>query len=957
MKNPYDIIVSFEDYVEIIGIPTEQQNKSEVKNRIERWLVQATDQFDSMISSYGNLGTLYTFYESLTDTKEDNFKKYKLKKAICSWVETFVISGKFWVNGLPTINSNINIDINSSSEDGFIEGVRKDIIQDLVALGLYKTTNFSEGNVLENKKLEDEVNNLVILTKQDLDENYLKIVPQKPLGGPLDIANNDFTNGGNITGSYAKAKNRISNYELEGVDIDFNKNNVSNVRVENSDKSYKTDNILDPLDGIYKKINEFSVEYFGGFTREQVISIANRVFQQSGLEWQTGISYYRGQTTFKLIQVNSRRPQGILQYYYSLRDNNLNNDPETEIDWWLEVKDKQVPIEDILEQLKPFIIEEIKKEVPIEVAKQLEELPTKEFISEATGETIEFETEEDFTNYKNVFGIDDSYFEDVPETPIDLSAYAKKDESNTFTQRNIFNKGLNSKEVINIETPSSAEYAIRFQNDNFTGTSYDMLRVHKAGRKWGIKANFSNGNFQNVSVDGATLFNNNLVANSQNGLILRNGTMAYIQFQDGDGIRKAYVGFDSGLSTNLFKRFAFNISDTSGWFEFNRVIRGITPVSDNDLTTKAYVDNAVATGGSTTGLAKLNENNTFTRTNTFNSTVIVPNPTQNNHATNKQYVDNLNTTLTNKVNTNTQNITNLTSQVQANTQNITTNTANILSNTQEIENINNKLTSGSIVLLKGNYSATTTYKLGEAVIYNDKLCISLQDNNRGNTPNETSQFWYVDKTAQVSLENVAKLNENNTYTGANTFNGAIIVPTPTLATHAANKEYIDNKVYFYNPNLQLVELTNGEQRDTNDFRSVSIGSLTSNNKIINVSVSFRKGRTEETINLLKRVIPSSTEQETGEIYFGKSVYIKTFEFSNVSAQVNTIVSSGVDKVVSSYGMATGYYGSSEFQQLPFSGSNDDEVAIRLTTTGQLYLFKRWVSTLSKVYGWVKYTKK
>ena len=121
MKNPFGQIVSFEDYVEITGIPKEQLQSEEVKNRINKWLVQATEQFDSMITRNGQLVRLYHWYSALQDNEEDNYKKYKLIKAICSWVETFVIKGKFWVDGLPVINSNVDIQINSSSNNSNVD--------------------------------------------------------------------------------------------------------------------------------------------------------------------------------------------------------------------------------------------------------------------------------------------------------------------------------------------------------------------------------------------------------------------------------------------------------------------------------------------------------------------------------------------------------------------------------------------------------------------------------------------------------------------------------------------------------------------------------------------------------------------------------------------------------------------------------------------------------------------
>lgn len=228
MKNPFGQIVSFEDYVDIIGIPKEQLNSEEVKNRINKWLVQATEQFDSMISGNGQLGRLYRWFEKLEDNEEDNYKKYKLIKAICSWVETFVIKGKFWVDGLPVINSNVDIQINSSSNDSNVEAKRKDIIQDLVSVGLYQTTNFGDNGTFQDNQQNAEqlIEDLIVLSTSELQQNYLKLNPQKSLEGNLDFANNDLVNGGNIIGSTQHARNNIQYYNIIDSTIDLNKNTI-----------------------------------------------------------------------------------------------------------------------------------------------------------------------------------------------------------------------------------------------------------------------------------------------------------------------------------------------------------------------------------------------------------------------------------------------------------------------------------------------------------------------------------------------------------------------------------------------------------------------------------------------------------------------------------------------------------------------------------------------------------
>lgn len=227
MKNPFNQIATFEDYVEIIGVPKEQLQNEEVKNRINKWLVQATEQFDSMISGNGKLGRLYRWYEALQNNDEDNYKKYKLIKAICSWVETFVIKGKFWVDGLPVINSNVDIQINSSSNDSNVEMKRKDIIQDLVSVGLYQTTNFGDNTYQDNQQNANQlIEDLVVLSQSELQKNYLMINPQKPLEGNLDFANNDIVNGGNIIGSTNQANNNIQYYNIIDSTIDLKKNTI-----------------------------------------------------------------------------------------------------------------------------------------------------------------------------------------------------------------------------------------------------------------------------------------------------------------------------------------------------------------------------------------------------------------------------------------------------------------------------------------------------------------------------------------------------------------------------------------------------------------------------------------------------------------------------------------------------------------------------------------------------------
>lgn len=480
--NPNKDIATFNDYVEIIGVPKDQVNNELVANRIKRWILQATDQIDSMISGTGEIGKLYDWYDTLKDDNIiDQRKKYKIKKAICSWVECMVITGKFWVNGIPDMNANINIDINSSSQDGFIENIRKDIIQDLVVLGLYNTTNFNmEASYNANKANEVCDNGFVVIPKEALNDTYLKLEPQKALQGTLDMGANDIVNGGNILGFPTGAKPTIRQYEITECDIDLSKNNVKG-SVPSADKATKADYILDPVDMIYKQINQFGVEYFGGFTKEQTIYIANRIFEASGIEWKPDIKYIQGQQTFKLTTTKQRnRPIGTAVFYYSLINDNLGLDPETHPEAWLEIANKDVPVGEIVEQLKPFIQQELNTMVPAEVEKQIKE-KEENFNVVGVGEILDFgrkNQEENFEKFKQTFNVDDSYFEDVEEILFnegEIKTFKTKDLATTFINDNNLIEDVDYQKIENGEILGQGDNYNLVGNNNLS-LSYTLKR-------------------------------------------------------------------------------------------------------------------------------------------------------------------------------------------------------------------------------------------------------------------------------------------------------------------------------------------------------------------------------------------------------------------------------------------------------------------------------------------------
>lgn len=166
------------------------------------------------------------------------------------------------------------------------------------------------------------------------------------------------------------------------------------------------------------------------------------------------------------------------------------------------------------------------------------------------------------------------------------------------------------------------------------------------------------------------------------------------------------------------------------------------------------------------------------------------NPTNNNDAANKQYVDNADTVISNR-----------------------------------ITSIETSLANGNIVNYVGVYNSNTTYKIGQCVTYNDKWYVSKINDNVGNQPNTSPTQWellsaptidlnaYLTKsdasttyetianvatlttkvntneqnisTINSTLNDVAKLATDNIFTANNTFNNAI---TTTGITTASNSD-------------------------------------------------------------------------------------------------------------------------------------------------------------------------
>lgn len=147
--------------------------------------------------------------------------------------------------------------------------------------------------------------------------------------------------------------------------------------------------IFDPKEQIYKEIDKFSVEYFGGLSASTIYG----AIYASGVVWNPQIPYQKDWVVLYQVQDEI----GYYKYAKSLVDNNLNHNPNNSPNEW-----EILPIE-------PFELQAILDYIN----NKINALPQLNYISEGNGEIISFESESDFETFKNTMNVDDSYFQDV----------------------------------------------------------------------------------------------------------------------------------------------------------------------------------------------------------------------------------------------------------------------------------------------------------------------------------------------------------------------------------------------------------------------------------------------------------------------------------------------------------------------------------------------------------------
>ena len=798
MKNPFGQIVSFEDYVDIIGIPKEQLNSEEVKNRINKWLVQATEQFDSMISGNGQLGRLYRWFEALQDNEEDNYKKYKLIKAICSWVETFVIKGKFWVDGLPVINSNVDIQINSSSNDSNVEAKRKDIIQDLVSVGLYQTTNFGDNGTYQDNQQNAEqlIEDLMVLSTSELQQNYLRLNPQKSLEGNLDFANNDLVNGGNIIGSTQQARNNIQYYNIIDSTIDLNKNTI----IGSLPQDPTTANEIAQINQSITNINQEQITQNTNISNNanEISAIKAKDIEQNNRLTQLEQETLENFNEITNIKTKDQQQDNLIQSNTTSINANTNsiNTLNQQVENNKNLLDQTI---NGLKTLKPFqYVGEYQNGTSYKI-NQLVSYNNNLYLSKEDNNNttppsdkwllINKETVQvDLSDYYNKLEVDQI------KTTLQNDITSNTNSITTLTQE----VNTNKNNITNLATVQNQhETLIQANKTNTTSNTTSIVNLENK---------YTQLNDSVVKLAGQQIITGKKIFTGPGeGIQIRpsaNGGSSYITGYDIAGTTKKWVLGNTGKNEGmLLEAPQGNIylkpsASANGYIDcYNaKVSRIATPTANTDAANKLYVDNAIknaslsgggsGSGGTTIPSDLINrvdqlEQTTTTNTNDINDLETKYNQQQTTIDQNKNDITNKVNQIEQTTNTNSSGITDLNNKHNQQQTLINTNKTNIETNKNTINNVNQSLQGTQTLLTQtidnlrtlrpfkyvGAYNSSTTYKINEMVSYNNAFYLSVEDNNN-TTPSTTNNKWIVmENFQQVDLTNYAtKLELTNTQT-------------------------------------------------------------------------------------------------------------------------------------------------------------------------------------------------
>lgn len=241
---------------------------------------------------------------------------------------------------------------------------------------------------------------------------------------------------------------------------------------------YRIDNVPNiaffgpDMDGTFSAVHrEEMIEKIQGvlditLTKEEIY---NAIYA-SGIEWSPEILYRKGWIVQRVNELN------YLLYFECLKDN-INKDPldPNNEEYWKKLTTQEIDLNLIVEQLKPYIDQQLPPLVKEEVDKQLNELPTTNYIQETKDQVLSFVNQTDYEAYKKANNLIDDDFEDIQ---VDTSNIAYKDKRNIFQQENDFEGGINIKSAVRfIGENDRLDYVYYPDNGRLTAISQEAKNI------------------------------------------------------------------------------------------------------------------------------------------------------------------------------------------------------------------------------------------------------------------------------------------------------------------------------------------------------------------------------------------------------------------------------------------------------------------------------------------------
>lgn len=319
--------------------------------------------------------------------------------------------------------------------------------------------------------------------------------------------------------------------------------------------------ILD-VDGEYRAIDKVTnIAFFGkandkAMTRQETY---NAIW--GAMWWQKDLTY----PNEALVKYYDRDNNEVLTFK-SLQDNNLNHDPlkdNKDNFWWKQVGSAEnIDFDEIAKR----IVES--KELANKFSQANEELQNQ---LEALWEQIK-DNPHLMKKFEELY---DQLHSEINVVDTKLSGYAKKDEANTFTNKNTFE---NHQEPITLKGGPNRFITFKDGNDS------EILRVGK------------------THLNNALIQGNSISINNEHSLIGFDNEKVEIKYKE-NSIR---LNNDGAI---------FNIDGVSGNVDSNQFkLVNYTPTHDDSVVTKKYVDESKGTNIDTSNFAKLDGDNNFSGT-------------------------------------------------------------------------------------------------------------------------------------------------------------------------------------------------------------------------------------------------------------------------------------------------------------------------------------------------------